>query len=770
MLLFTMMKNRPLATTIFAVCSAILPLTIAMFASSAQAQLTWGPAGAGGAGTWDSSTAHWYNGASAVAWDSTSATFAGTAGNVTVSGTQNLTELVFTPGFYTLNGGILNFTGSTPTISGAGGGETINSTIVSSVGLTISGGSKTIGGDNTSLNGVINMANATILRVANNNALGTSSDIADKVSMVGASILQINSGINLNKYIQTTAANTIESVGNSTLSGNLSFGGTVFFQMDGYNLTLTGNAGLGSTGSTVMTMPGVGGRLILDAEGGSEAYGLYIRGSDVTVQANNDNSFGAAGNINLGDSAGKGTLALNGVTIANNAFLAGSASSRTIENMSEGSSTYSGQIFLGTFSTIVRSTTAGTLNISGNLRDDTGTGAIEIGSATSVNSGTVKLSRASGNTYDGTTTVNSGTLLVSNTSGSATGTGAVTVSNGATIAGTGIIEGALTVNGVLSPGNTSSIGTLTVTNSAVTWDGAASAGAATDWQFDLGAANAADKLNITGGSGNFTQGTGSIFRFDFKGSTNAGTFNLVQWAGATTFASTNFSYTNLGAGLKGSFQFNGSQLEFVSESKGIPSITTPPTASAITAGQALSSSALTGGDASTAGTFTFTDSSIIPNTTGDYSADVTFTPDDLANYITATTTVSVTVNAETPIGTTFAGWSGEGALTSDSLTKYAIGGAGSLTGESVKQTSALDGTTLSITAIVRTDDAKLTVVGQAVTSLGDYATPASVVEVAGDATGIDQTGVPTGCAKQKFSVDRAGAGKKFLRLKATLQP
>ncbi|MCX6934674.1 MAG: Ig domain-containing protein, partial [Verrucomicrobia bacterium] len=120
-----------------------------------------------------------------------------------------------------------------------------------------------------------------------------------------------------------------------------------------------------------------------------------------------------------------------------------------------------------------------------------------------------------------------------------------------------------------------------------------------------------------------------------------------------------------------------------------------------------------------------------------------------------TANLSLTVDPATPTGTTFAGWSSGGALTSDSLTKYAIGGAGSLTGESVKQTSALDGTTLSITAIVRTDDAKLTVVGQAVTSLGDYATPASVVEVAGDATGIDQTGVPTGCAKQKFSVKEA---------------
>jgi len=45
-----------------------------------------------------------------------------------------------------------------------------------------------------------------------------------------------------------------------------------------------------------------------------------------------------------------------------------------------------------------------------------------------------------------------------------------------------------------------------------------------------------------------------------------------------------------------------------------------------------------------------------------------------------------------------------------------------------------------------------------------------VVEVVGDATGLDQTSVPVGCTKKKFSVPRAGEGTKFLRLEATLEP
>jgi hypothetical protein len=365
--------------------------------------------------------------------------------------------------------------------------------------------------------------------------------------------------------------------------------------------------------------------------------------------------------------------------------------------------------------------------------------------------------------------VRAGTLLVNNTGNTTASAAAVNIFSGATLAGAGRITGATTISGILAPGN--SIGTLTVAND-VAWNGGASPSSATDWKFELGAANAADLLNITGASGNFTKGTGSVFRFDFQGSTATGTFKLVDWVGTTGFTIADFSYTNLGPSLKGSFQFNGTQLEFVSENKGIPNITTPPTASAIRVGQALISSALTGGTVSTAGTFTFTDSSLIPSTTGIYSASVTFTPDDLANYVTTTTTVNVMVNAQTPTGTTFAGWSSSAIPTPELVAKYAIGGATSLTGESVKPTLVLDATTLSITAIVRTDDpTHLSVVGQAVTSLADYATPGSVVEeVVGDATGIDQTGVPTGCEKQKFSVNRAGAARKFLRLNSTLTP
>ena len=158
---------------------------------------------------------------------------------------------------------------------------------------------------------------------------------------------------------------------------------------------------------------------------------------------------------------------------------------------------------------------------------------------------------------------------------------------------------------------------------------------------------------------------------------------------------------------------------------------------------------------------------VISGTPSAVSASATYTV--TATNGTGSTTATVTIEVS-PAGSTFAGWSGGATLDAVNLAKYAIGGASNLSVEGVQSTSALDGTSLSITAIVRTDDTTLDVVGQAVTNLADYASSELVVQVEGDATGIDQTDVPAGCTKKKFSVARGDAGKKFLRLQATLNP
>ena len=101
------------------------------------------------------------------------------------------------------------------------------------------------------------------------------------------------------------------------------------------------------------------------------------------------------------------------------------------------------------------------------------------------------------------------------------------------------------------------------------------------------------------------------------------------------------------------------------------------------------------------------------------------------------------------------------------LMAYALGAAGS-NAPVARPTVALSNGSLVLTAIVRTDDPKLTVVGEAVTDLDNYASGTSVDEVRGEEA-ADQDGVPEGCKRMTFSVAIEGSvTKMFLRLKASL--
>ena len=81
----------------------------------------------------------------------------------------------------------------------------------------------------------------------------------------------------------------------------------------------------------------------------------------------------------------------------------------------------------------------------------------------------------------------------------------------------------------------------------------------------------------------------------------------------------------------------------VTVNKATPTVTSPPSASAITYGQPLSASTLDGGEASVAGTFTWTNPATEPNA-GTASYAFTFTPNDSTNYQATTGMVSLTVH------------------------------------------------------------------------------------------------------------------------------
>jgi len=136
---------------------------------------------------------------------------------------------------------------------------------------------------------------------------------------------------------------------------------------------------------------------------------------------------------------------------------------------------------------------------------------------------------------------------------------------------------------------------------------------------------------------------------------------------------------------------------------------------------------------------------------------LTFDATDAAGNVATQVIRTVTVSAPS---------STPGADGISGLMRYALGA--SAPGSSVtKPTSAVTGGNLVITAIVRTDDSNLMVVGESVTNLGNYASGTSVVEVQG-VDAADQGGVPVGSKRRTFSVEQGSDAKKFLRLKASL--
>jgi fibronectin-binding autotransporter adhesin len=453
----------PMKKSLSTLCSFTYLAAFLILPISAKAQLTWGASGTGGTGTWNDVNVNWYDGTDVV-WDSTSATFAGTAGTVTVSGTQNATGLAFGPAGYTVTGGEIALTGGAPTIDVTTNGlSTINSVLSGANGLTIDGGNTSrylvVGGNNSGLSGAIAVTNG-ILRVGHANALGTSDTLANGLTMGAGTVLQLQGGITLDKHITGSAGGALTITaytGNSTLTGVFIPNNQTLFQLDsGQTLTLSGDAGLGRTGSTLQTV-GTG-SLIVDAAGaGASAFGIFIRDSS-TLQVNAvSNPFGTGGsNIFIGDVGSTPTLALNGATITNNMFLTATTAERRLSNISASNSTFGGQVFMAGDITLASRVADSKLVVSGNIRD---TGDVEIGSAGFANLGTVEFTRATGNAYVGNTSINSGTLLVNNASGSGTGTGAVTVEDGATLGGAGFITGAVTVNsgGTLAPGNSPGI-------------------------------------------------------------------------------------------------------------------------------------------------------------------------------------------------------------------------------------------------------------------------------------------------------------------------
>ena len=196
----------------------------------------------------------------------------------------------------------------------------------------------------------------------------------------------------------------------------------------------------------------------------------YVRG------AMNGNWSEFAGTINItgrtadsefriGTSSGYAGATLN---VGNNAVITRSGSAITIE-IGALAGTSAGRVGPGN-----SSSSGSSYRVGWNNQDATFAGQLLAdGANTFTKVGTGNWTLTGANSYTGGTIVDGGTLTVNNASGSGTGSGAVTVNTGATLAGNGIISGSVTINSgaAIAPGT--SIGTLTVNNSVTLASGSA---------------------------------------------------------------------------------------------------------------------------------------------------------------------------------------------------------------------------------------------------------------------------------------------------------
>jgi hypothetical protein len=148
---------------------------------------------------------------------------------------------------------------------------------------------------------------------------------------------------------------------------------------------------------------------------------------------------------------------------------------------------------------------------------------------------------------------------------------------------------------------------------------------------------------------------------------------------------------------------------------------------------------------------------------------VTATVPEDTNYNTATSAAyTFTIVAS---GTTFASWSDNAEVTSESVYKYAFGAANKNSAVQ-EMTSSITPTTLSLTAVVRTDDPKLVVAPISRSSLsGDWTTSDKTVNEQ-DAGDQNLNGLPLGpgLIRKVYSVARGSDSKRFLKLEARYTP
>ena len=299
---------------------------------------------------------------------------------------------------------------------------------------------------------------------------------------------------------------------NVIISGAISqSNGTRTFTKAGAGEVILQNAGNSFLGAVNLN----GGTLTVNVAGGIANAGVASALGAGAIGANSQLNFaGATLNVTLGAGGtdrqvriGSTTATNAAPSLINNNSANGSTPlvfSNAAFNVSAGAITTNRVLTLGGTNTDANA-------ISGVISDNN-TGGGGLVSVTKAGSGRWILSGS--NTYTGATTVSAGSLIVNGNQSAATGV--LTVSSGATLAGSGTIGGATTISGIHSPGNSPGIQTFANGLSYLS-------GATFVWELNgnvsTGRGTAFDGVNVTGGTLAINTGVNNNLVFNGAGST-----------------------------------------------------------------------------------------------------------------------------------------------------------------------------------------------------------------------------------------------------------
>ncbi|MDB5325878.1 MAG: putative serine/threonine phosphatase [Phycisphaerales bacterium] len=210
-----------------------------------------GNASGGGAGTWSSGTANWFDATADAAWTAASvqdaASFGGLSGAVTVNAAGvSASKINFNSSGYVVSGGPITANGAA-TISVAGGAVTINSVIAGASGLTVQGGNLTLGTANTFSGGLAVSGGGTVSFSSDSN-LGSS---GQSVSLDNGTLNYTGNsagGLTENRVLNVLPGGATLNVANpGTSNGKLVISGAGLVR---------GSSGITKTGAGWMTLYG----------------------------------------------------------------------------------------------------------------------------------------------------------------------------------------------------------------------------------------------------------------------------------------------------------------------------------------------------------------------------------------------------------------------------------------------------------------------------------------------------------------------------------